>query len=96
VHEMPMLPYSLPVHYTCRNKQMPLDIIKFLLFHQPNLAHKVDMEGRLQLQLNLHVKMPIWNSSSYALTRLHARSLEQQDKFVRLRLAALRVWKKTW
>ena len=42
---------SLPIHYTCRNKQMPLDTIKFLLFHQPNLAHKVDMEGRLQLQL---------------------------------------------
>mmetsp|Transcript_16076 Transcript_16076/g.29058 ORF Transcript_16076/g.29058 Transcript_16076/m.29058 type:complete len:156 (-) Transcript_16076:267-734(-) len=62
---------------------MPLDITKFLLFHQPNLAHKVYMEGRLQLQLacqNVNLKL------IELLTRLHARSLEQQDKFVCLRL----------
>ncbi len=69
-----MLPYSLPVHYTCRNKQMPLDIIKFLLFHQPNLAHKVDMEGRLQLQLNLH-SLFVYDWLHYVFERKH-ESLE--------------------
>jgi ankyrin repeat protein len=55
---------------------MPLDTIKFLLFHQPNLAQKVDMEGRLPLHFacqNTNLKL------IELLTRLHARSLEQQD-----------------